>query len=61
MRGRHLTLLTNQRAGLLTQFGAGDVEGLAEAALHDVALVVEEGCEAVHEARHQERGETGQA
>ena len=37
---------------IFTQFGAGDVERLAEAALHDVALVVEEGGEAVQQTRH---------
>lgn len=46
---------------MLTQFGAGNVEGLAEAALHDVPLVVEEGGEAVHQAGHQQGGQAGQA
>ena len=45
---------------IFTQFGAGDVERLAEAALHDVALVVEEGGEAVHQAGHHQRRQAGQ-
>ena len=52
---------TNIRQGILTQFGAGNVEGLAEAALHDVALVVEEGGEGVHQAGDQQGGQAGQA
>ena len=46
---------------MLTQFRAGNVEGLAEAALHDVPLVVEEGGEAVHQAGHQQGRQAGQA
>ena len=44
----------------VTQFRRGNVEWLAQATLHDVTLVVEEGGQAVQYSWQQERSKTGQ-